>query len=132
MKTEIETVQSSRDAVEHWARGLRVQFLRGALERARSNGQRKRCAGPVLVREDCARVLGDDGTLYLARIWAREEPHGGWVGWLEFTSDARGALALRTENETSQPNLAAVEYWVAGLEPVYFEGAFERARARST
>jgi hypothetical protein len=37
---------------------------------------------------------------------------------------------LTTDQETSQPNRAAVEYWATGLEAVYFEGAFERARVK--
>ena len=37
---------------------------------------------------------------------------------------------LQTEQETSQPNEMSVEYWATGLEPIYFEGAFERARPK--
>jgi hypothetical protein len=37
---------------------------------------------------------------------------------------------LRTEQETSQPNRVAVEYWASGLEPIYLEGAFARAQVR--
>ena len=35
---------------------------------------------------------------------------------------------LRTGRETTQPDRRALEYWASGLEPLYFEGAFERAR----
>lgn len=35
---------------------------------------------------------------------------------------------LLTEQETSQPNRVAVDYWATGLEAVYFEGAFDRAK----
>ena len=31
--------------------------------------------------------------------------------------------------ETTQPNLEALRYWASGLEPVYLEGALERAIA---
>ena len=34
------------------------------------------------------------------------------------------------EQETSQHNLAATEYWADGLEPIYLEGAFARAQGR--
>jgi hypothetical protein len=34
---------------------------------------------------------------------------------------------LTTANETTQPDRHAVEYWAAGLEPLYLEGAFSRA-----
>jgi hypothetical protein len=37
---------------------------------------------------------------------------------------------LITEQETSQPNRTALEYWADGLEPVYLDGAFARAHAR--
>jgi hypothetical protein len=37
---------------------------------------------------------------------------------------------LSTEQETSQPDRKAVEYWAGGLEPVYLEGALARALRR--
>jgi len=37
---------------------------------------------------------------------------------------------LRTEQETSQPNRAAIEYWADGLEPIYLDGALARAQGR--
>jgi hypothetical protein len=37
---------------------------------------------------------------------------------------------LLTEQETSQPNRTAIEYWALGLEPIYLEGAFARAQGR--
>jgi len=48
-----------------------------------------------------------------------------WIGWLEFRS---GKKILRTGEETSQPDKKAGEYWATGLEPVYLEGALERAK----
>src|SRR5205814_6429032 len=44
-------------------------------------------------------------------------------------ADGRGPV-LRTDRETTQPNRAAIAYWASGLEPVYLEGAFDRARRR--
>ena len=38
------------------------------------------------------------------------------------------APVLRTERETTQPNRGAVAYWADGLEPIYLEGAFNRAQ----
>jgi hypothetical protein len=55
----------------------------------------------------------------------QERDDGSWIGWLEFRS-LDGAI-LTTDQETSQPNREAVAYWAAGLEPIYLEGAFERA-----
>jgi hypothetical protein len=49
-----------------------------------------------------------------------------WEGWLEF-QPLDGGLPRRTGRETTQPNRDALIYWASGLEPIYFEGAFERA-----
>ena len=38
-----------------------------------------------------------------------------------------GAAVLHSPRETTQPNLAALEYWASGLTPVYLAGALERA-----
>jgi hypothetical protein len=46
---------------------------------------------------------------------------------VEFTPIDNQISKLRTDRETSQPNRQALEYWSTGLEPVYIEGAFERA-----
>jgi hypothetical protein len=42
----------------------------------------------------------------------------------------RKQTAMLTEQERSQPNRTALEYWADGLEPVYLEGAFLRAKGR--
>ena len=62
---------------------------------------------------------------YRARAFA-EQRGNVWIGWLEF-QHASGK-ALRTGEETSQPDKKAVEYWATGLEPVFLEGALQRAR----
>ena len=36
---------------------------------------------------------------------------------------------MRTQRETTQPNLADLEHWATGLTPVYLDGALRRARA---
>jgi len=51
-------------------------------------------------------------------------------GWLEFHPTDKRKSVLRTEQETSQPNRIAIEYWASGLEPIYLEGAFARAQGR--
>ncbi len=73
-----------------------------------------------------ARFQADDGTVYaiLARGELRDD--GMWEGWLEF-QPLDGGLPRRTGRETTQPNRDALIYWASGLEPIYFEGAFERA-----
>ena len=64
------------------------------------------------------------GTSYLVQVCAG--PSGTiWEGWIEFQSD-RGTWH-RTPRETTQPDLAAVQYWAGGLSTTYLEGAFQRA-----
>jgi hypothetical protein len=81
-----------------------------------------------LLQEYLTTVVGADDTTYVVRSYGEERADGTWIGWLEFHPTDVTQPALRTEQETSQPNRTAVEYWATGLEPVYFEGAFERAR----
>lgn len=79
-----------------------------------------------LLQEYASTVTGPDGTTYTVRSYGEERNDGTWSGWLEFES---GKQTLATDQETSQPNRTAVEYWASGLEPVYFEGAFQRAHS---
>jgi len=51
-----------------------------------------------------------------------------WEGWVEF-DPVDGGPTIRTPRETTQPNRADAEYWATGLEPVYLEGALDRALA---
>ena len=81
-----------------------------------------------LLQEYASTVDGRDGTTYFVRSYGEERFDGTWIGWLEFHPVDESEPVLRTDQETSQPNRTAVEYWATGLEPVYFEGAFERAR----
>lgn len=53
-----------------------------------------------------------------------------WIGWLEFAADD-GAVRV-TGRETTQPTASALMYWATGLEPVYFEGAFDRSAEVAT
>jgi hypothetical protein len=55
-----------------------------------------------------------------------ERPDGTWAGRVMFR---HGGAVLATDQETSQPNREALAYWATGLEAVYLEGAFERAKA---
>lgn len=80
-----------------------------------------------LLQEYATVVIGPDDTTYNVRSYGEERLDGTWIGWLEFHPTDLSKLTLRTDQETSQPNRTAVEYWATGLEPVYFEGAFERA-----
>lgn len=81
-----------------------------------------------LLQEYASTVTGADDTTYMVRSYGEERSDGTWIGWLEFHPADLTEPVLRTEQETSQPNRTAVEYWATGLEPIYFEGAFERAQ----
>ena len=70
-----------------------------------------------------------DGVEYVARAYGAERPNGLWDGWIEFIGE--DGVPICTDRETTQSGRGAVAYWASGLEPVYLEGAFERARGRS-
>jgi len=82
---------------------------------------------PELIYEHSARVEDDEGTVYVPRTYGEARRDGTWIGWIEFHPEGGKGVFLRTDQETSQPNRAALDYWASGLEPVYFEGAFARA-----
>lgn len=81
-----------------------------------------------LLQEYATAVIGPDDTTYIVRSYGEERLDGTWIGWLEFHPTDLSKATRRTDQETSQPNRTAVEYWATGLEPVYFQGAFERAQ----
>ena len=63
----------------------------------------------------------------MARKIATDE----WEAWIEFRPlEGRGPV-LTTERETTQSSREAIAVWAEGLEPVYFEGAFARARVNT-
>jgi len=66
-----------------------------------------------------------DGRIYTAQACGREREDGMWEGWFEFVAENASGV-LRSERETTQPTLAALEYWASGITPVYLEGALER------
>ena len=82
-----------------------------------------------LLQEYSTIVIGED-TEYSVRSYGEERADGTWTGWIEFHPIDLTLPVLQTDQETSQPNQMAVEYWATGLEPVYFEGAFDRARPK--
>jgi hypothetical protein len=82
----------------------------------------------VLLQEYTTEVIAADGTVYTVRSYGEERADGTWTGWLQFDPIDAAQPTLMTGQETSQPNRTAVEYWATGLEPVYFQGAFERAQ----
>ncbi len=84
-----------------------------------------------LLQEYTTVVVSPDGTNYSVRSYGDERSDGTWIGWIEFHPSDLARPVLTTNQETSQPNQMDVEYWATGLEPVYFEGAFQRARRKA-
>ena len=78
----------------------------------------------MLIHEFSQPLVTSDGVF---RVQVLGQQRGDmWSGRLAFLPET-GGVALRTEQETLQPSLSTLEYWAAGLEPVYFEGALVRA-----
>lgn len=69
-----------------------------------------------------------EGRTYRPRACGRPRDDGTWEGWLEFLPDDASEV-VRSARETTQPNLADLEYWATGLTPIYLEGALTRALA---
>ena len=90
--------------------------------------QHKGAAMAEPLQEYATIVPGADDTRAVVRSYGEERLDGTWIGWIEFHPTDLSKLTRRTEQETSQPNRTAIEYWATGLEPVYFEGAFARAQ----
>lgn len=82
---------------------------------------------PQLIRQHSERVQDTLGNLYEVFIYGEPRLDGTWEGWLEFVPLDPVLSSRRTDRETTQPDLAALEYWASGLEPLYLTGAFERA-----
>jgi hypothetical protein len=83
----------------------------------------------MLIREHPTRIT-EAGKTYIANIFGEQRVDGTWEAWIQFHPTDAAQPPLRTGQETSQPNRSAVEYWADGLEPIYIEGAFSRARGR--
>jgi len=66
-----------------------------------------------------------DGRIFTPQACGRVREDGLWEGWLEFVPHD-GSTVLRSQRETTQPNLADLEYWATGLTPVYLQGALDR------
>ena len=69
-----------------------------------------------------------EGRTFRPRACGRPRDDGMWEGWLEFVPDDASEV-VRSARETTQPNLADLEYWATGLTPIYLEGALARALA---
>jgi hypothetical protein len=93
-----------------------------------------------LIHDFVSQIADADGHVYTARAMGRQRKgRTVWEGWLEFAPVGGRGIVRRSQIETTQPNREALKYWASGIEPVYLEGALERAiasrserRARST
>jgi len=79
-----------------------------------------------LLHEYATPVADSDGRMYTCRAFAEQREDGMWEGWLVFFPQD-GRPVVPTERETTQSNLEFAIYWATGLEPIYLEGALERA-----
>jgi len=83
-----------------------------------------------LIHEFANEVADADGHVYTARAMGRRRKgRTVWESWLEFTPVGGRGMVRRSQIETTQPNREALAYWASGIEPVYLEGALERAIA---
>ena len=79
-----------------------------------------------MIHESTVRVIARDGATYRPTVVGEQQADGTWHGWIEF-HPAGGGASIRTGRETTQISRGALEYWAGGLEPTYYEGAFDRA-----
>lgn len=82
---------------------------------------------PELIQEYRNPVQTSDGVIYTILAYGELRGDGNWEGWLEFQPRNGAGPILRTGRETTQPDRTALAYWASGLEPIYLEGALERA-----
>jgi hypothetical protein len=83
-----------------------------------------------LVHERDLTITDVNGVLYdRVRVYAELQDTGRWGGLIEFMA-ADGTCSVRTGRETTQTTAGDVARWALGLEPVYFEGAIDRAVPR--
>jgi hypothetical protein len=79
----------------------------------------------TLIHTFVDQFLDEGRRLWDVRVLGQERDDGTWIGWLEFSNPALGIR--RTDRETTQSNAEGLTYWATGLEPVYLQGALNRA-----
>ena len=80
-----------------------------------------------LIQQYTVEVRDGNGIMYSVCAYGERRADGAWEGIIEFCPINAEQPTLRTERETTQPDRAALVYWASGLEPLYFDGAFNRA-----
>jgi hypothetical protein len=80
-----------------------------------------------VVHERVISLEAPDGQVYgLVLVHAEPSAVGTtWEGWIEFVTELGQRVV--TDRETTQPSRDAVASWATGLEPIYLEGALQRA-----
>ncbi len=122
------TVQGMLDSLleQFQEAGEQLHLYREKLQERSRRPPRATTAAAEFVRRDAAPIRAADGSAYTAHVHGQPGADGDWVGWVS-SLPASGPGGRRTERETTQPSREALAYWAAGLEPVYFEGAFPRS-----
>ena len=82
---------------------------------------------PELIHEFKNRLQSQSGDRYSVLVYGERRSDGTWEGHVEFRPE-NGLSSMRTGRETTQPDRKALAYWASGLEPIYLEGALERAQ----
>jgi hypothetical protein len=85
-----------------------------------------------VIQQYTPQFIDGTGAAYSVQACGEEVAGGNWEGWLEFRPVDETGTARRTGRETTQPDRSALQYWASGLEPLYFDGAFARARVVTT
>ena len=85
---------------------------------------------PEVIQQYISQFHDKSGSAYAVTAYGEPTTNGTWAGWLEFHPIDKTKPVMCTERETTQPDRSALEYWASGLEPLYFEGAFARARTK--
>src|SRR6266581_8734820 len=92
--------------------------------------RREKAMEPLLLQTFDTPFIDSSSETYDVQAYAQSRPEDTWQGRLIFTRRGDGK-SLATGVETTQPSMEAVQYWATGLEPTYFEGAFDRASVRA-
>jgi hypothetical protein len=85
---------------------------------------------PQFIQQYTQQLTDENGATYTACAYGDPRVDGTWEGWIEFNPLDAAQPILRTERETTQPDKTALAYWASGLEALYLEGAFARARSK--
>ncbi len=75
-------------------------------------------------------ISSADGQRYVAQVYTDERDDHSWEAWCVFFPQ-KGDAFVTTDRETTQTSFDAARYWASGLTHHYYEGALERALARS-